>query len=427
MASSTPLRRELLVSFGLLLGGAMLLAAIGLLAVAPLLRSPGEGILYVMILLVADLCILSLFLALILRSRLIHPLEGLVEDVRRIARGDLRHRVAPQGPAELEAIQESVNEMADRLIHDQERLSDNIESLDRTNRELVEVRDQVVQSARLASVGTLAAGIAHEVGNPLGAIIGYADVARRRIEREDRDPELIDAIRSEAVRIDRIVRGLLDYARGGDGEPEPTDVRTVLARVRELLQRQGRLDGVDDRWEIGGEVPPVLVEAHQLEQVAVNLALNALQAMEGTDDPRIRVSVGHEGGPVTHLPRRRQGDPPGVNYMHRRRVLDEEWHRAPDPLFTSEAVVVVRFEDSGPGVPANALDRVFDPFFTTKEPGEGTGLGLSICARLVEGMGGKIEASNDSVLGGAAFTVRLPGTSMATTGTGATPSQESTP
>jgi len=97
-----------------------------------------------------------------------------------------------------------------------------------------------------------------------------------------------------------------------------------------------------------------------------------------------------------------------VNYLHRRRVARDPRGSGIDPLFTAARVAVVEVEDNGPGIPEDALDRVFDPFFTTKEPGKGTGLGLSICARLVEGMGGRIRVENRPT-GGARFTIRLPG------------------
>ena len=150
------------------------------------------------------------------------------------------------------------------------------------------------------------------------------------------------------------------------------------------------------------------MEPHRLEQVLVNLTLNALDALEGRPEPHIEIHLSTEPGGVSRLPLRRAHDPPGVNYMHRRRVSRDDGGRGIDPLFTARHVVVIRVEDNGPGIPEVDLESVFDPFFTTKEPGQGTGLGLSICARLVEGMGGHIDVENREE-GGARFTIRLPG------------------
>lgn len=408
MRTPTPLWRELLLAFGVLFAGAVLLASLGLAVLVPMLASPTQGFLFLVVLLVADLAILFVFGGAVLRRTLVAPLRRLADDARRIASGEYRHRVAASDHLELDQLAGSVNAMADRLIADQALLAENVASLDRTNEELVVARDQVVHAARLASVGTLAAGIAHEVGNPLGAIMAYVDVAKARLAREGGNTELLDSIRDEARRIDRIVRGLLDYARPREAEAAPVPPGQVLAKVRELLENQGKLDGVAAEWRTLDDVPDVVMEPHRLEQVLVNLVLNALDALDGTEGPSIAVTLSTEEGGVSRLPRRRADDPPGINYMHRRRVSKDAGGKGIDPVFTARRVVVIEVEDNGPGIPEEHLDTVFDPFFTTKEPGKGTGLGLSICARLVEGMGGRIHASTGPE-GGACFTIRLPG------------------
>jgi hypothetical protein len=238
------------------------------------------------------------------------------------------------------------------------------------------------------------------------------DLARGRAERAGADTELLDSIRSEAKRIDGIVRGLLDYARARETEPEPRPVGPVLERVRDLLESQGRLVLVEHEWtQTEPEAPDVLMDPHRLEQVIVNLLLNSLHAVGSAERPRIRVMHFGEIGRLGRLPVRREGDPPEVNYRHRRRVAGDPQRDGPSALFTAERVAVIRVEDNGPGIPEEHLEQIFDPFFTTKAPGEGTGLGLAICARLVEGMGGRITAGNGDE-GGAVFTVRLPGVSV---------------
>jgi C4-dicarboxylate-specific signal transduction histidine kinase len=406
----TPLRRELLIAFGALFAGAVLLAGLGFAVLYPVLDSLAQGALFLSVLVLADLGVLFVFGGALLQKSLVAPTERLAGDARRIAQGDYRHRVSHSESLELEQLSESINAMADRLIADQELLAENVKSLDRTNEELVVARDQVIHAARLASVGTLAAGIAHEVGNPLGAVMAYVDVARSRAEKNGGDTELLDSIREEARRIDRIVRGLLDYARPREVEVGPSSPTQVLAKVRELLENQGKLDDVTHEWRVADAVPDVVMEPHRLEQVLVNLLLNALDALASTPEPRIEVMLSVEEGGVTRLPKRRADDPPGINYMHRRRVSKDEGGKGIDPLFNARYVVVIDVLDNGPGIPEENLETIFDPFFTTKEPGKGTGLGLSICARLVEGMGGRIQAGN-APEGGACFTIRLPGVS----------------
>lgn len=401
------LRRELLGYFIFLLAAALLLAALSLTLILPLLRDPRQAAGFLILLVLGDVAVVGLFGSIILRNRLVRPVQQLEADVARIAGGDAHHRLGPMHADELERIRVGVNAMADRLVRDQELLAENVASLDRTNRELLEARDQVTQAARLASAGSLASGIAHEVGNPLSAIMSYLDVAQRRLARGTLDEDLLDDIRDETRRIDQIVRTLLDYARPDADEEgvERVEVRDVVEGVRELMGRQGRLDAIEVRWELPESVPTVAGRPRALEQVLVNLLLNAADALRGVEDPVIDVVVAVDRPDAAGRPVRREDDPPGVDYAHRRRVAAMGASTA--TLAAAESVVSIRVRDNGPGVTEEARDRIFDPFFTTKDPGSGTGLGLSISARLVEGMGGRLEY-RDSPDGGATFLVRLP-------------------
>jgi hypothetical protein len=380
-------------------------AVMGVLFALPAMRFVTLGPALILALTLVDLAILVVFAAWINLGAVSMPMEQLSSDVNRIADGDYLHRVGETRQAELREIRDGVNRLADRLIADQQLLAENVQSLEETNRELLIARDELVRSARLASVGTLAAGIAHEVGNPLGAVMAFADVARSRAEKEGGDTEILESIRSEAKRIDKIVRGLLDYARPPEDAAGPSSAQEVLERVRGLLESQGRLDDVQHAWESSGGPLLTVLEPHRLEQVMVNLLLNALHALESAEERRIVVRLFEEEGPVSQLPRRREGDPPGIDYMHRRRIEQADGEVA--FVASAEMLTVIEVSDSGPGIPEEHLEHIFDPFFTTKEPGEGTGLGLSICARLVEGMGGRIDAQNGSE-GGAVFAIRLP-------------------
>ena len=419
----SPLRtRRLLVRLALLFALAQLVAVAGVLLALPALRAQPVAGAAIVVLALVDLALLALFAGWIIRGSLSGAVQRLAADVQRISDGDYHHRVGERQPVELREIQVSVNRLADRLIADQTLLAENIRSLEETNRELIVLRDQMVHSARLASVGTLAAGIAHEVGNPLGAITGFVDVARKRAELAGADTDLLDSIRAEALRIDRIVRGLLDYARPPAAGEIPAPAKDVVLGVRDLLESQGRLEQADFVWELEDQGREYAAEPHRLKQVLVNLLLNALDAVEDVEEPRIvvRLHGGDEGG--LGLPPRREDDPPGVNYMHRRRLTDDD--RRVDLMSPAGRVTVIEVSDNGAGIRAEDLEHIFDPFFTTKEPGKGTGLGLSICARLVEGMGGRITAGRGPE-GGARFVIRLPGISgpeSATVGAGRKPS-----
>ena len=408
MAPVTPLRRELLISFGVLFAGGIVVAAMGMAFLLPLMDSWGEAIFYVLTLLLGDLLVVAFFGRLLIGRALLQPMDRLVEDVRSIASGALEHRVQSPGARELQSVADSVNALAERLIRDQESLAANVRSLDKTNQALVEARAQVVRAARMASTGTLASGIAHELGNPLGALLAYVDVARSRAQSEEQDTELLDSVREEAIRIDRIIRSLLDFARSGEGESAAQEVGPIIWRVKELLEAQGRLEGLNSEWVVPEEgVPEVFLDPTRLEQVLLNLLLNALDVIGEGGDGWIRVRLLVEAGPAASFPKRRRGDPPGIDYAHRRRVLAGEEGIRVTSLATAARVVVLTVEDNGPGIPIRHLEEVFDPFFTTKEPGKGTGLGLALSAQLVEGMGGEIQAGNREE-GGAIFSIRLP-------------------
>ena len=415
MGQSTSVRRDVLLAFGVLFAVGLLLASLGVAFLLPFTASPGEAVLYLLLLLAGDLAIIFIFGRMTLGKALLEPLDRLVTDAQIIAEGSYDHRIRPFPARELQDVADSVNAMAERLIQEQHALAENVRSLDETNQALVDARAQIVRAARLASTGTLASGIAHELGNPLGALMAYVDVARNRSVGEPGEvTELLDSIREEAVRIDRIIRSLVSFARPRDGMVAPEDPRGVLNRVKDLLEAQGRLDHVETTWELDpGEVPQVLMDPQRLEQVLLNILLNALDALEGVQEPWMGVSLVAAPGPASTLPRRRRGDPPGVDYAHRRRVISAEEGMRVTPLATARRVVIISVEDNGPGLPPDGLDEIFDPFFTTKEPGKGTGLGLALSAQLVEGMGGEIEAGNRGE-GGAIFAIHLPAAQQGT-------------
>jgi signal transduction histidine kinase len=241
-----------------------------------------------------------------------------------------------------------------------------VSELTEANAQLAEARESLLRTERLAAVGRLAAGLAHEVGNPLGAIAGYAEVARGRLP-PGADPELADAvdrIATAAGRIDRTVRELLDFARPVAPALLPVDLAAALDAALRLARVQARFRGVGVSLSLPAGLPRVVADEHQLSQVFLNLLLNAGDATGGGGRVEVRARAG-------------------------------------------DGQVTVELEDSGPGVPAADLPRIFDPFFTTKDPGQGTGLGLAICHGILAAMGGEITAASPPGRG-ACFTLRLP-------------------
>src|SRR5690606_13912755 len=375
------LRRELLTAFGLVFAGAVLVATTGIMTVLPRLESGTTAAVYVLLLLAADLVVFALFGRWLLRTRVLGPVDRMIDGIAAIAGGDYQRRLPAAETRELARLADAVNRMAERLIANQEQLGANIASLQETNRLLTEARDELVRAEKMASVGRLGAGIAHEIGNPLGAVLGYLAVLSGTAGPAEK--ELLTAAETEARRIDRIVRSLLDYARPREARARPIAIRPVVERTVDLLRAQGKLESIQVTLELAPELPEVVADQFQLEQVLVNLLLNAVDALAGVDGAAI--SVRTRLGAYSPPPRpraRRRDDPPHADYSHRRRFHQPARLPREDPFPPGLDIVEIAVADNGPGIPADLIGQVFEPFVTTKEPGKGTGLGLAVCARL---------------------------------------------
>jgi two-component system NtrC family sensor kinase len=405
VSAQRSLRQELITAFTLVFAGALLVAVVGVRVISSATTDPNLALTYIAALIVADLIIFLMFGRTLIRDRVLQPIDEVVGGVEAIAAGDYEERVPTDGPEELSRLAGSVNEMAERLISHQGELAENIRSLEETNRELTRARNELVQAEKMASVGRLAAGIAHEVGNPLGAIMGYLGVVRKRTDEDS--AELLASAEGEARRIDRIIRGLLDYGRPREVTAQSLDVRPVVTEAIDLLAAQGKLDEIAVEKSFDARVPLVRADPYRLQQVLVNLLLNAVHALRGRPAPALRISVEEELlATEERLPIRRHDDPPGIDYSHRRRF--HERPRVPaEKDFPENRAVRIVVEDTGSGIAADLLDTIFEPFTTTKEPGEGTGLGLAVAARLIDAMDGTIRVSS-TLDEGTTFTILLP-------------------
>jgi two-component system NtrC family sensor kinase len=241
--------------------------------------------------------------------------------------------------------------------------------LERRLGELRETQAQLVQAGKLSAVGQLVSGVAHELNNPLSVVIGYGQL----LLRKDLAPEMrtqLEAIVAQADRMARIVQGLLVFARQRPPERVRVDLAAVLAQTLALRATPLRVSGITVDLECASDLPPVVGDASQLQQVFLNLLLNAEQAMtEARVGDRIRLVA---------APRSAEG-------AHR---------------------VIGQVIDNGPGIRPDVLPRIFEPFFTTRTVGSGTGLGLSVCYGIVEQHGGTIDVQSRP--GATTFTVTLP-------------------
>jgi two-component system, NtrC family, sensor kinase len=393
------LRAELLFNLTFLAFAAGLLA-FSTRTVASLLR-PGSGWV-VGTLLALDVLVFILLANYLIARLVLRPVQAAVSTAQAVAGGDYARRAPAAESREMAALSHALNRMTDQLLENQEKLAGNVHSLDETNRRLLAATRDLVEAEKLASIGRLAAGVAHEVGNPLGALLGYASVLRRR----GADAEVAEGVEREARRIDRIVRGLLDYARPAPPEREPVDVNHAVRAAVGVLRVQGVLRDVDVRLELPDGLPPLSGSPHLLEQAFVNLLDNARRAMDGRGSITVSTRLERYRVDGARVPIRRADDPPGISYAHLRRAAVTSV-RDPHRIEPGTETIRVTVADTGPGIPGDHIGKVFDPFFTTRAPGEGTGLGLAIVASTVADFGGRIEASSGAG-GGAVFTLSLP-------------------
>ncbi|HTL94374.1 MAG TPA: ATP-binding protein [Gemmatimonadaceae bacterium] len=377
----TSLKAEMILSLAVLSTAALSLAALNVIVLRDLVMSP-HGALYLALLIIADVIVFVAFGAYKVQGLVLDPIDRVVDATEAIANGDLTRRVPQGSTIELARLARSINRMTSRLLEEQAQRG---------------------HLEKVASVGRLAAGVAHEIGNPLGAIDGYAHLLRRSMDGDVDAADAIVGIQRESARIDRIMRGMLDYARPRRRTLGPTNLNDAVRRVAEMLTDQGALRHSCLTLALNDQVPHLTGDAHELEQVMVNLLLNAVDAMNGGGT----ISVVTQCIPfseITDTGDRRRDDPAVIAIDRQPNARVRAWLRSVGEL---REVITLVVADSGPGIPWSESERVFDPFFTTKEPGKGTGLGLAIVARIVEGLGGTVWV-REAREGGAAFVIYFP-------------------
>lgn len=252
------------------------------------------------------------------------------------------------------------------LLEDSKRIYQQLEKshkeLQQSHQELEQAQFQLIRTEKLAALGQLAAGVAHEINNPLGTITIYAHILARSLEADDPRKEDIDLIITEADRTKAIVQGLLSFARETKLKPGETNINDLIEETLSLLVNQVLFQNIKIKKTLGDDIPMLFADATQLKQVFLNIMLNAAQAMEGKGS--LTITTAHDAG-----------------------------------------VISVKIRDTGPGIPPENIGKLFNPFFTTKE--KGTGLGLAISYGIVERHSGQIDVETE--LGkGSTFIITLP-------------------
>jgi two-component system, NtrC family, sensor kinase len=305
------------------------------------------------------------------------PIKELIQGTQRVARGSLDYRLPVRSSDELGILASSFNKMTEDLSAAHAELTAWTHTLEdrveQKTRELRRAHEHVLQSEKMASIGKLAAVVAHEINNPLSGILTYTKLLEKWLERgewhSERREEVrnsLELIASESRRCGEIVKNLLTFARAAPMNLEWANLKTVVDRVVRLIQHQTELANIQLQLDVASELPPVHCDPATVEQVLLALVMNAIDAMPRGGNLQLRLNSSPQAGAVQ-----------------------------------------LQVADDGAGIPPDVLPHLFEPFFTTKEQGRGVGLGLAISRSIVERHGGRIEVQSE--LGrGTTFTITLP-------------------
>jgi signal transduction histidine kinase/ActR/RegA family two-component response regulator len=294
-------------------------------------------------------------------NRATEPLLELRDSAEAVGRGDYSQRVAVRSRDECGQLATAFNHMTENVQQSQTQLQSTVHTLKTT-------QAQLVQSEKLSAVGEFVAGVAHELNNPLAAVMGFAELLKSA-DVDEKHRRHLELIFKSARRCQKIVQSLLSFARRHQPERKPVSVNKLIEDVLEIVAYQLRSSNVEVASRLASRLPLVLADGHQIQQVLLNLINNGRQAIEA-HQPSGQIIISTQA---------------------------------------KDGVIRIGIQDNGPGIAPENLSRIFDPFFTTKEVGKGTGLGLSLCYGLIKEHGGNITVTSQPGHG-AAFTIELPAT-----------------
>lgn len=320
---------------------------------------------------IAALCVVVLLVILFFSTtRITIPLQKMVLATQKIAKGDLSHKVDVKSTDEIGVLANSFNQMTEDLEEAEKKLIEWGKTLEKKveerTQEIRQMQDHLVQSEKLASLGKLAAGIAHEINNPLGGILIYSQLLLEDTDKNNPYYENLEKIVKETTRCKNIVKGLLQFARPKEPETTLTNVNDILDKALSLMESQAIFQNITIKREYSSSIPRIIADNTQLQQVFINIIINAADAMEGRGVLTLKTSLG-----------------------------EDEQH------------IEISITDTGHGIMKEDMKRLFEPFFTTKEVGSGTGLGLAISYSIIQKHDGIIEVQSQKGKG-STFTIKLP-------------------
>ena len=306
------------------------------------------------------------------------PLRDLESGAQRLSAGNLDQPIPVRSSDEFGKLASSFNAMTDALRNSREELRESARTLEqkveKRTKELHRAQAETMRGEKLASVGLLASGVAHELNNPLTGILTFSHLLREKMPDKSPDAEDMDLVIRETKRCAAIIKRLLDFAREKQPEKKFTDLNQIITDTVRIVEQPAHLRDIEIVLDLDRSLPPIWIDADQIKQVIMNMVVNAQHAVE-------------EKGNIT---------------IRTRRALDPRVSAA-----AAKPMVAISIIDTGCGIPEKNLKRIFDPFFTSKDVGRGTGLGLSVSHGIVEAHGGFIEVES-RVGEGSTFRIFLP-------------------
>ncbi|MBS3906596.1 MAG: HAMP domain-containing protein [Syntrophaceae bacterium] len=318
---------------------------------------------------IISVVVLSFFSSLLLTRFVNRPINKLLAATKTAAHGDLDQSVRIKSHDELGELTMSFNNMISELKWSRDAIAEWTQTLEQRvqerNRELQQVQDQLIRAGKMAALGELAAGVAHEINNPLTGVLTFSSLMLKKTDENHPWKRDLENIVQQTTRCRNIVKGLLDFARQRKPYKKESDIHLLIYRTLTLVKNQARFQNIKMVKECKAGMPMLFVDGDQIQQVFMNIIINAADA------------IGENDGTLT---------------------IKTDFHHG---------IAEISFADTGCGIPKEHLDRLFTPFFTTKETGKGTGLGLAISYVIVQSHGGEIEVESE-VGRGSTFRIKLP-------------------
>jgi len=309
----------------------------------------------------------------------VKPLQRLVKRADEYREDDEFFFRYEKGDDEFSKLSKALNSMLKRNTEDKEKLKNTVLSLEKANLDLKQAQKEIIRAEKLASVGRLSSGIAHEIGNPIGIVGGYLELLKQDDISDNDKKDFILRTENEINRIDTIIKQLLDFSRPSSEGSKAVSVHAIIEDLIDVFKYQPLMSDIDLVLNLTAENDMVIADPNQLRQVFFNLMINAADAILSIKD-RIdgNITIASEAMPDTQTE--------STDHLN---------------------MLKIDYIDNGFGIAEENLGNIFDPFFTTKEPGKGTGLGLSVSFMIIEGMGGEIKATSKKDQG-TTMTILLP-------------------